>query len=124
MALHLYFDAAHANQVSEGSNANPWTDRYNGTTGETKQVTLYLWNDASATRTYKAITLGSSGDTAAIDLEFSPNGSTGWVESLSLADGDYATAAPVYVRCVVAAGTGVQNFAVGKITVSAEEEAK
>jgi hypothetical protein len=125
MALHVYFDSAHTNQLSEGTGANPWVDRYNGTTGETNQVALYLWNDASATRTYKNIGITATGDTEGqIDIEFSPDGSTGWTESLSMLDGDYATATAFYVRCVVAAETAVQNFVGAKIRVQAEEEAK
>ncbi len=48
MAIHLFKDAELTQQISEGTMANPDSDTYNGTDGESKDRELFLANEQTA----------------------------------------------------------------------------
>jgi hypothetical protein len=115
--LLAYFDeactqlvACSVDGVEQPGGTNVWAsdlEMFNGTTGETRQKQLWLKN-ADATVKYTGITITAQGEDAARDLGYAPDnaGVPGtWAETLAMADGAYATAAPFWTRCILAAGT-------------------
>lgn len=108
--LHLYYDQAHTQPVPDNVGAVGTADVFQGnsSTGETTTpVQRWVWNDESATRRYEGIQLTALNDTADINIQYAPDNAGspgGFVETLNLADGDYATPVPVWVQVVFAGG--------------------
>jgi hypothetical protein len=98
-------------------------ERFNGTTGETRQKQLWLKN-ADATVSYTGITITATGEDAARDLEYAPDnaGVPGtWAETLNMADGAYTTATPFWARCILASGTPSGTLTGTDINVACSE---
>ena len=101
MAIHLFKDSELTQQISEGTLANPDSDTYDGTDGESKDRELFLANEqtvlaANITSTQTNITLASArfadGDTIIIDTEQMIITAGGGTTSLTVQRGQNGTA--------------------------------
>ena len=101
MAIHLFKDSELTQQISEGTLANPDSDTYDGTDGESKDRELFLANEqtvlaANITSTQTNITLASArfadGDTIIIDTEQMIVTAGGGTTSLTVQRGQNGTA--------------------------------
>ena len=112
MAIHLFKDSGLTQQISEGTLANPDSDTYNGTDGQSKDRELFLANEqttlaADITSIQTSVTIASArfinGDTIIVAAEQMIVTAGGGTTSLTVQRGQNGTAkaahtsgAPVY----------------------------
>jgi hypothetical protein len=111
MPLHLYFDQAMTNQVSEGTMANPDQVTGNGQTGFTHELALYLGNP-STTKRYENVQITAVNDDANVDIKYAPDnaGVPGtYADVLTVGAVSAGGVVKIWRKVTVAPGQAAQN---------------
>lgn len=111
MALHLYFDQAMTNQISEGTMANPDEVTGDGEAGFTDELALYLGNDSAAKR-YEGVQITAANDDANVDIKYAPdnNGVPGtYADTLVIGAVAASAVIKIWRKVTVAPGQPSQN---------------
>ncbi|NPV72086.1 MAG: hypothetical protein HPY55_15885 [Firmicutes bacterium] len=111
MPLHLYFDKAMTNQISEGTMANPDQVTGDGQAGFTHELALYLGNP-STTKRYENVQITAVNDDANVDIKYAPDnaGAPGtYADVLSVGAVSAGGVVKIWRKVTVAPGQVAQN---------------